>query len=73
MSLGNGAPQEVAQAVRKVFELATCPPVHELAEATRTLCDAAGEDLTAVSEALSTHESAKNLLRLIKALGQLAV
>jgi len=73
MSLGSGAPQEVAQAVRKVFELATCPPVHELAEATRTLCDAAGEDLTAVSEALSTHESAKNLLRLIKALGQLAV
>tara|TARA_R110002096_G_scaffold350395_2_gene543503 strand:+ start:78844 stop:86601 length:7758 start_codon:yes stop_codon:yes gene_type:complete len=72
-SLGHGAPEEVARAVRKVFELANCPPVKDLAEATRTLCDAAGEDLTAVSEALSTHESAKNLLHLIKALGQLAV
>ncbi len=73
VSLGSGAPQEVAQAIRKVFELPNSPPVHDLAEAARTLCDAASEDLIAVSEALATHESAKNLPELIKALGQLAV
>ncbi len=69
-SLGNGAPSEVARAVREIFELANAPTELALTEATHVLCIASNENIASVSMALQHQESARDLVALARQLNE---